>query len=85
MSTGGGLGFLTSQYGLTLDNIISTRVALASGEIVKASEDENADLFWAIRGGGSNFGVVTEFEYRAHEQGLMTMYVWRDIACFRLG
>jgi len=92
LTLGGGLGWLVRKHGLALDNLLSAQVVLADGRRVAASAAENSDLFWALRGGGGNFGVVTSFEFNAHSDGTVlagivlhsredarpALRVWRD-------
>jgi FAD/FMN-containing dehydrogenase len=66
LTLGGGIGYLARPYGLSIDNLHSAQVVTADGQVVVANPDENADLFWALRGGGGNFGVVTTFEFGLH-------------------
>ena len=69
LTLGGGIGWLMRKHGLSIDQLLSVDLITAAGEFVKASADENADLFWGVRGGGGNFGIVTEFEFRLHPVG----------------
>lgn len=92
LTLGGGIGYLARKFGLTIDNLVSVDLVLADGRFVTASAAENADLFWAVRGGGGNFGVVTSFEYQLHpistvyggpmiwpmERAAEILEIWRD-------
>jgi FAD/FMN-containing dehydrogenase len=79
LTLGGGIGWLGRTYGLSCDNLLSVDIVTADGQLRTASADQNSDLFWAVRGGGGNFGVVTSFEYRLHQVGPMVvagLLVW---------
>jgi len=81
LTLGGGTGYLSRAYGISADNLMSADVVTAGGNLVHASEEENPDLLWALRGGGGNFGVLTSFEFKLHEVGpeVMTAQIFHPI------
>jgi FAD/FMN-containing dehydrogenase len=78
LTLGGGMGWLARTVGLACDNVVSFQLVTAAGEVLRADAEENADLFWALRGGGGNFGVVTEFEFVLHPVGTRTLVAELD-------
>jgi FAD/FMN-containing dehydrogenase len=72
LTLGGGMGYLVRKHGLTIDNLLGAQVAMADGRVLEVDNENHPDLFWAIRGGGGNFGVVTRFEYRLHPVDMVT-------------
>ena len=71
MTLGGGVGYLSRHFGLTIDSLLEADMVLADGSFVKVNANQNSDLFWAIRGGGGNFGIVTSFLFKAHDVSMV--------------
>ena len=76
LTLGGGMGHLSRKYGLTIDNLLAVDMVLADGSFVVASAEENSDLFWAVRGGGGNFGIVTSFLFQAHPVSIVWVKIY---------
>ncbi|MDA0349337.1 MAG: FAD-binding oxidoreductase [Verrucomicrobia bacterium] len=72
LALGGGIGWMTRKHGMTSDNLLSVQIVTAGGDVLEASETENSDLFWALRGGGGNFGIVTRWTFQAHPMSMVT-------------
>jgi hypothetical protein len=78
LTLGGGMGWLARQHGLACDNVVSYQLITAAGRLIRVSADENPDLYWGLRGGGGNFGIVTQFEFRLHPVGTRALSVMLD-------
>ena len=79
LALGGGMGWLARRHGLTCDNVISYTLVTAAGEVLRVDAETHPDLFWALRGGGGNFGIVVEFELRLHRVGIHATTVELDL------